>query len=255
MKFKNLKSQATSFLDSYKSKNPASYAAAQQAIGGLLIVDGLIGIDNPVGNGKRSGIFGTFIGMLIGLLLLIGSGFLGSAFGTKYLTAETNATVVSVSQSSSSSTNNNQNSGSGSCNAVAQYSVDGKQYSTQSSYGSSSLCSLSQGESINIKYNPEKPDAWGYDVDTINKVFSFLPWIGLIIFLISGFTFVIRLLSIIYGWKLLKSGRKLAKTLPEGTELNSMVDEVKKTFSSGIFNGSASATSPAASKLPSKSDS
>jgi hypothetical protein len=49
MLYRNLKNQAQQFLGNYKSKNPATFAAAQQAIGGLLILDGFIGIDNPSG--------------------------------------------------------------------------------------------------------------------------------------------------------------------------------------------------------------
>jgi hypothetical protein len=42
--FSSLKGQATSFLDQYKQQSPATFAAAEQAIGGVLIADGFIGI-------------------------------------------------------------------------------------------------------------------------------------------------------------------------------------------------------------------
>jgi hypothetical protein len=47
MVFGTLKNKAKSFLSQYEQKDPATFAAAQQAIGGLLILDGFTGIDNP----------------------------------------------------------------------------------------------------------------------------------------------------------------------------------------------------------------
>jgi hypothetical protein len=57
--FSSLKQQAVNFLEPHKEKGPATYAAAEQAIGAILITDGFIGIDNPFGSKKRPGIFGT----------------------------------------------------------------------------------------------------------------------------------------------------------------------------------------------------
>ncbi len=44
-----IKSATEGFLSQYETANPASYAAALQAVGGLLILDGFVGIDNPLG--------------------------------------------------------------------------------------------------------------------------------------------------------------------------------------------------------------
>ena len=76
--YSSLKGKAQGFLDKYKEKDTASYAAAEQAIGGLLILDGFIGIDNPLGGKKRSGIFGTVTSMFIGVIFI----FLPVIFGS-----------------------------------------------------------------------------------------------------------------------------------------------------------------------------
>ena len=143
MLYTKIKNQAKQFLDGYQKNSPATFAAAQQAIGGILILDGFIGIDNPFSNNKRSGIFGSLVGVLVGLLFIFGTGFMGNLFGINKLTATTTATVVSVSQPSNSSndSNNSNNNSSGSCTPQAKYTVGGKEV-TQTAYsGSSSSCS------------------------------------------------------------------------------------------------------------------
>lgn len=240
-----IKSAAAGFLNQYKTDNPASYAAAQQAVGGLLILDGFIGIDNPFGEKKRSGIFGSLIGVVIGLVFVFGTGFIGNLFGINKLTATTTATVVRVSQpSTTNSTNNGSNSG-GSCTAQAKYTVDGKEYTQTSSSGSSSACSLTVGQTIQINYDPNSPGSWAYDLSTVKTVLKVFPIVGAIVAVTSLVTFVIRLLSIIFGWKLLKSGRSLAKTLPAGTDLSTIKNEIRQNFAKHLFGFGAGNGQPA----------
>ncbi len=230
-RLRKIKSTAENYLDQYKTSNPASYAAAQQAVGGILILDGFIGIDNPLGNNKRSGIFGSLIGIVIGLAFLFGSGFLGNLFGINSLTATTTAEVVSVSQPNKTGSNNS----GGACTATAKYLVDNKEYSNIASGGSSSSCSLTAGQKININYNPNSPGDWAYDLATTKKILKVFPIAGAIVALASLITFSIRLLSIIFGWKLLKNGRALAKTLPTGNDLTTIKNEVRRNFAQYLF--------------------
>lgn len=229
-----IKSAAEGYLGQYRTSSPASYAAAQQAVGGLLILDGFIGIDNPLGNNKRSGIFGSLIGIVVGLVFVFGTGFFGNLMGINKLTATTTATVVGVSQPST--TTDSDGSSSSSCTAQAKYMVDGKEYTQTASSGSSSACSLTAGQKIDINYDPNNPGAWAYDLATVKTVLKIFPIVGAIVAITSLFTFIIRLLSIIFGWKLLKSGRALAKTLPAGTDLSTMKNEIRQNFAQHLFS-------------------
>ncbi|HSW37744.1 MAG TPA: DUF3592 domain-containing protein [Candidatus Saccharimonadales bacterium] len=250
MFYKNIKGHAEQFLGNYKQKNPATFAAAQQAIGGLLILDGFVGIDNPLGGKKRNGIFGSLIGVIVGLVFVFGTGFIGNLFGINKLTATTTATVVSVSQPTySNTTGNNNNSGSSSCTVQAKYTVNGKEYTQTASSGSSSACSLTQGQTININYDPNSPGAFAYDLNTVKTVLKIFPIVGAIVAVTSLVTFAIRLFSIIFGWKLLKSGRALAKTLPAGTDLATIKNEIKQNFAKSVF-GMGGNNNPPASPLP-----
>lgn len=231
-----VKSAAEGFLSQYRTGTPASYAAAMQAVGGLLILDGFVGIDNPFGDKKRSGIFGSLIGVVVGLVFVFGTGFIGNLMGINKLTATTTATVVSVSQPTATTTDANGNTSGGSCTAQANYTVDGKEYTQTASGGSSSACSLTAGQKININYDPNNPGAWAYDLNTVKTVLKIFPIVGAIVVIASLFTFIIRLLSIIFGWKLLQSGRALAKTLPAGTDLSTIQSEIRQNFAKYLFN-------------------
>lgn len=68
--FSSLKQDVVSFLEPYKTKEPAVYAAAEQALGAILITDGLIGINNPFGRKHRNGILGALGGVVIGVIFM-----------------------------------------------------------------------------------------------------------------------------------------------------------------------------------------
>lgn len=246
-KFSALKAQASSFLDQYKEKDPATFAAAQEAVGGLLILDGFIGIDNPFGGKKRPGIFGSFIGIIFGLVFIFLGPFIGNLTGINKMTATTTATVVSVGAPSPVTRDSNGNTNGGDCGLTAKYTVQGHDYSAPSSVTSTSNCQKAVGSSLAINYDPNDPGKWATDVATMKTIFKLFPLVGVIVALISLFTFTIRLLSIIFGWKLLKSGRALAKTLPGGASLGSQIKQIRQEFSHNIFGSSA--TSPAAAVM------
>lgn len=232
MIFSTLTRKAKGFLEQYEQKDPVSFSAAQQAIGGLLILDGFIGIDNPFGGKKRSGIFGTLGGIVFGIVFMFVPTFFGNVLGTNSMTATTNAVVVAMTPQTSSSSS----SGSA-CAATVRYSVAGKEYTQPSSFSSSSYCALAAGQTVSINYNPQSPGAWAYGAASMKGFFSVFFWVGLLAAIMSFVTFIIRLLSIIFGWKLLQSGRALAKTLPQGVSLGTLIEEIKQNFKGTLFNG------------------
>ncbi len=242
--FSSLKQKAIDFLEPYKTKGPATYAAAEQAIGAILIADGFVGIDHPFGQKKRPGIFGTFGGMIVGIIFIFVPTFFGNISGISQMTAVTSATVVSVGPTNYIRTSNGGSSAS--CPLTVSYSVNGQEYTNASSVSSSDNCSLSAGQVITINYNPTNPGSWAYGAKTISNFLKIFSWVGLLVLLSSIITFFIRLFSIIFGWKLLKDGRKNAASLPSGTDLQTMVAEIKQNFTSSIFGfgGTQSAYMP-----------
>ena len=233
--FSNLKQHATNFLEPYRTKEPATYAAAEQAIGAVLITDGLIGINNPFGAKKRPGIFGTIIGMVVGIVFMLVPGFIGSITNIKNMTATVPAAVVSVGDMVVTHNSRGGTSG-GTCALSVRYTVDGQEYTKQSSISSSDYCSLSAGETIAINYDPNNPSSWAYGIKTMGIFLNIFFWAGVLALISSIITFFIRLFSIIFGWKLLKDGRKNAANLPPGTNLETIINEIKQNFVSSIFS-------------------
>jgi hypothetical protein len=231
--FSSLKQDAINFLEPYKTKEPATYAAAEQALGAILMTDGFIGINNPFGRKQRRGIFGTIGGIILGVILMFVPTIFGNLSGINSMTATTSATIVSVGPASY--TRSAKGSSGSSCPLTASYSVNGQAYTQQSAINSSSYCSLTPGQVIIINYNPSSPGAWVYGAKTISYFLQIFFWTGVLFLISSIITFFIRLFSIIFGWKLLKDGRKNAANLPAGTNLETMIEEIKRNFISSIF--------------------
>jgi len=245
--FSSLKNTAQAYLGQYKQQDPATYAAAQQAVGGLLIIDGVFGIDNPLGRNRRPGILGTLGGILLGVVFMFVPLIVNNLTGLAKMTATTTATVVSVgdpvvSQSTSSTSQNS--SGSSSCSLTTQYIVNGIEQTGTSAISSSGNCSKAVGSTLTINYDPANPSAWASDTETIGWFVNIFFYIGLLAVILSFFTFIIRLFSIIFGWKLLKSGRALAKSLPEGTNLATIVEEIRQRFKGSIMGTAAPVFQP-----------
>jgi hypothetical protein len=234
MKLGSLKATAKSYLQQYEQKGSATYAAALQAIGGLLIIDGFTGIDNPFGEKKRQGIFGALAGVGFGVLFMFIPHIFGTISGIKDMTASTSASVVSVS--APRTTQSSDGSSSTTCSIKASYTVDGKQYSSGSSSSSSDQCNLAAGQTVTIDYNPNNPASWAYGAKTATSFMGIFFWAGVLVAVASLVTVVIRLLSIIFGWKLLRKGRALAATLPADTSFNTIVNEIRQDFAKTLFN-------------------
>lgn len=229
--FSTLKQSAVSFLDTQQSKGPATYAAAKQALGAVLITDGFVGIENPFGSKKRSGIFGALVGVVFGVIFMFIPTFFGNLTGINNMTAMVSATVVSVGPASYGESNSGP-----ACSLIVNYLVNGQEYTQSSSFSSSANCSLSPGQVITINYNPTSPGSWGYGTKTINAFLKVFFWVGLLVVISNIITFFIRLFSIIFGWKLLRSGRRDAANLPAGTNIQTMVNEIKQNFLSTALN-------------------
>ncbi len=243
MRLSKIKNQATSFLDKYKTQSPAMYAAALEAIGGLLIFDGFFGLPHPLGGQKRPGIFGSLFGVVFGIIFMMVPTFFNSLSGMNNLKATTTATVVSNHQlQSQSTTSSGGTTTSTTCQPVVKYVVDGRQYSQASVDSSSLMCSYAPGQVVTIYYNAANPTQWSGDVKTVGSIMKIFFYAGLFVVISSAFLFIFRLLSIIFGWKILKSGRNLAKTLPEGTNLTGTIKQIESEFKSFLFGVSPGQT-------------
>lgn len=201
-----------------------------------MIFDAVLGTPHPLSGRKRTGIFSNLAGVILGIIFILAP-VLFKFLPQAKMTAQTTGTIVSVSQPQVQTTTNSkgQQSTSSSCTVVAKYVVDGKSYSVQSASGSSSDCSLLAGNSINVNYNPNNPASWDNNVKTFKIIVKIAFWLGIVITVLSGIGFIVRLFVVWFGWRLIQRGRNLAKTLPNGGNLASMIQSIKDEFKNNIF--------------------
>jgi hypothetical protein len=180
--------------------------------------------------------------MILGIAFILVPGFIGTITNIKNMTETAPAVVVSVGDR----VINSGSKGSGTCTLAVRYIVGGQEYTKQSSMSASNYCSLSAGQAIVVNYDPNNPDSWAYGTKTIGNFLRIFFWAGVLALISSIITFFIRLFSIIFGWKLLRDGRKNAATLPPGTNLGTIINEIKQNFVSSIFafGGAQNAMAP-----------
>jgi hypothetical protein len=174
------------------------------------------------------------IGIFFGLVFVFGTAIVANLFGINKMTAVTQAQVVEVGPRQVERNSDGSTSG-GSCSLTAKYTVSGKEYTQAASIESGSNCELKQGQTISVNYDPSNPSKYVYDLGSVKAFMKVFPIIGGIFVVVCSFTFLVRLISIIFGWKLLKNGRALAKTLPAGTNIESIKNEIKENFAKSIF--------------------
>ena len=236
MFYSSMLSKGKSFIAKYESKDKATTAAAYQAIGGIMIFDAVIGTPHPLSGKKSTGIWGNLMGVFVGIIFIFAPVLFKFTPQAK-MTAKTTGTIVSVSQPQVQTTTNSkgQQSTSSSCTVVAKYVVDGKTYSVQSASGSSSNCSLVAGDTVNVNYNPNNPGSWDSNLNTLKTVVKIFFWAGIAVTILSGIGFIVRLFVVWFGWRLIQRGRSIAKTLPNGGNLASMIENIKSEFKNNIF--------------------
>jgi hypothetical protein len=155
--------------------------------------------------------------------------------GVAKMTATTTATIVSVGTPIVSQSTSSNSSSSNSCSLTAKYIVNGVQEMGTSAINSNINCSKAVGDTLTINYDPNHPSSWSSDTKTLGSFLNVFFFAGLLVTIVSFITFIIRLVSIIFGWKLLKGGRALAKSLPEGTNLATITEEIKQHFKGSVF--------------------
>ncbi len=154
--------------------------------------------------------------------------FFGNMSGMNDMTANTSAVITSVERGTGDNSSD--------CYIKAKYTVDNKEYVKSPNMASSGNCDLTIGQTINIRYNPSNPNSWTNQTESSMSMLQIFFWGGLLVAISSFVTFLIRLFSIIFGWKLLKAGKKLASTLPADTNFQTIKNEVKQNFIKSVFN-------------------
>lgn len=191
--------QVQQIADKYRT-DPHVWGRTKQVAGGLLVADGLVGLENPLdGKKTRPGILGSLLPLIFGLVfVVVGFMIIGGAPETD---AETAGQITHVGR------------GGDTCSLTASYQVNGQTY-TASSFGSSSgNCNRYIGEQVTVEYQSAHPEIG--NIKGGKALVWLFPLLGGIVFLAGLGTFLIRLASIVGGAFLFFSGRKQANLHPD----------------------------------------
>lgn len=197
--------------------------------GWFLIVDAVVGVENPFdGQDKRKGIFGVLSGLvgLIFFLCIFQFVFLG-VMGTNHLDDPTpmTATVKYVDSSGSSD-------GSSTCTIHYQYEVDGKTYDGSTNASSSNFCGFHPNSELTGYYDKTGPSVSVLSVEkNLDGLFKY-AFYG--VFAIVGVGLVLSLARIIaelvVGRHLIRKAKELGASSGSFTEMVGQVREFAPQF-------------------------
>lgn len=221
-----LKAGASDIVSKHEGGNPRTTGRVYQAVGGLLVADGLIGLENPFSRNKsRPGIFGAFVFFAVGVGILIATPLLVKIPDVDSMT------VGSISKISAPRVDKDDEDGVGTCSYVARYAVDGKEYTVRSGYSSSSTCKSHIGEPVDVHYLAATPSRGVVSLGTQKAIRWGGIGFGSLFLMIGLVTFVIRAITLFFGIKLFLRGRRLVKSSPPSQEDDgSTVRRAKEAF-------------------------
>ncbi len=221
-RLKGLLGQARAMIAEHDATTPHTAGRVRQTIGGLLIADGLVGLENPLnGRKSRAGILGA------ALLLVFGVACVGLSIWLMQRGPETDATttgqVTAVEDVPSRDT----------CPIDATFTVDGQDYEVQSSSESSGNCDRAIGSPIEVSYDSTDPRV--NEIAGASRLLYFVLAFGVLYLVLGLVLFVIRAITIVVGARLYFAGRKQAAANPRTPEDSGAVDAVRKQFVGLIF--------------------
>lgn len=204
-----LKAGASEIVSKHEGGNPRTAGRVYQAIGGLLVADGLIGLKNPFsGNKARTGLFGALVFCAVGIGVLVAMPFVVK------IPEVDSMTVGSISKISEPRVSKDDENGAGTCSYVARYAVDGTEYTVRSGFSSSTICSSHIGDPVDVHYLASTPSRGVVSPGTQKAIRWGGMAFGALFLLIGLCTFVIRAITLFFGIKLFLRGRRLVKTSP-----------------------------------------
>lgn len=205
----------------YDAQSPHTAGQVRQTIGGLLIADGLVGLENPLGGRSRPGIFGHMFQALFGLIFVV-VGFSVHAMISPEGDATTTGTITKVIYSTGEDGNT--------CSLTAEFWVGDVPYRAATTHSSSSFCSENVGGTVDIRYDSANPADADIDDNVLTWFILIFPAAGLLVMIPSLVGLTFSAAAIFFGWRLLRTGRAMSAANPATTTDQGIVAEAKEKF-------------------------
>jgi hypothetical protein len=234
-KARELIGSARSMVAEHDAADPHTAGRVRQVVGGTLVADGLVGLENPL-NGRKSrpGILGALF------ILGFGGLFVGGGLWISSSGADTDATTQGVI----TDVQRQHRAGSGSsktCSLAAEFTVDGRRYATRSRVSSGGNCDEATGSSIEVRYNSANPAE--AEIGTKPLWFGMIfVVVGALIALAGLVTLAVRAFCIMLGARLYLTGSRMVKESPAGIGDTGVVEEVRSRLLALMNSGPERAT-------------
>lgn len=228
--------QAKDVVAEYDAQSPHTAGQVRQAIGGLLIADGLIGLENPLGGKSRPGIFGHLFQALFGLVF-VGVGFFVLSMTDAEGDATTTGTITEVNRHTSDDSDT--------CSLRAEFWVDNVPYRAGTTHSSSGFCSENVGGTVDIRYDSTNPADADVDGGSIIWFVLLFPAAGLLVTTPALIGLAFSAAAIFFGWRLVRTGRTMAADNPPTTTDQGIVREAKEKFTAVVTTVRGNSTSSA----------
>lgn len=203
---------------------PAVRARAAQVAGTALIADGLVGLENPLGDRSRSGILGGIVMTVLGVVLLGPAATFGASLGA-YPDGETVAgTVSSVGFPDADG---------GSCSMTFRYDYAGDSYERAPGWSGSGFCDLVVGDPVEVSVVASDPARGRLVTGGSGLAATWVPRAPWLLVVLGAWTTLVRAVEIVAGAWLLLRGRRAARAL-RGTPVDdAIIEELKRAWSGG----------------------
>lgn len=209
----------------YESTDPHTAGQVRRAVGGVLVADGLVGLEVPGGRRTRPGLVGALGGVVFGLVFVAIGLFLANAGPDT--DSSTSGTVVSTDRQRDSD-------GDTVCGLTAVFTVDGREYRADSTGRSDSNCSKVIGDSVRVNYSAADPTRG----ETDDPTSAWFPWVfvgvGAMVALSSIGTAVVRGVSVVAGLRLVSSGTRLAREHPRPVDDGGAVEAARRAVTESL---------------------
>jgi hypothetical protein len=219
-KARELIDSARSMVAEHDAADPHTAGRVRQVVGGTLVADGLIGLENPLNARKsRPGVLGALF------LLGFGGLFVGVGLWISSSGADTDATTQGVV----TDVQRQHRSGSGSsttCRLTAEFTVDGRRYVAGSPVSSGGNCDEATGSPIEVRYDSANPAEAEVGARPLWFGMIFVV-VGALIALAGLVTFLVRAFCIVFGARLYLTGSRMVRESPPGIGETGVVEEVR----------------------------
>lgn len=202
---------------------PAVRGRAARIAGAALIADGLVGLENPLGEQSRSGILGGAVLLAVGILLLTPAARLGESLGP-YADGEiVQGEVASVALPSGDDST---------CGMTFRYEFAGGIYERAPSFSASDFCDLVVGDSVDVSVRPDDPARGRLASGAARAFGTWIPRAPWLLIVAGAWTVLVRAISIGAGVWLYLWGRRASRGAADGSE-DAILAELKAAWSGG----------------------